>query len=394
MKRSYAIAAFWSVLVSPALFAQFSSGSTGSDGALNLTTAGTVVFDPVAMGLDPAGDNIFNFTTINIGPSTTVVMTANLVRNNSVIWLATGTVTISGTINLAGANGAAMAAANPGATRSPAEPGPGGFPGGVGAYLSSPATAGGGYGGGVAGSTNNGGSGSYLYNSLQLVPLVGGAGGGGAGLSGSTAGCNGGAGGGAIRIVSSTSISLTGNIYAYGGTGFSGTCAHEGGSGTGGAVHLIAPTVSGNGKIDVEGNTGNAGSGVVKISATTNTFAGTVTTASGSYTTVPLYAPPLPTGAASVKVVSVNGIPAPTEVTGSSLVPDFTVSTANPVTVNIAAQNIPIGTVVNLYLNSEQGNDSLVACAPLAGTLASSTASCTGATYPQGVSITYIKAVW
>jgi hypothetical protein len=51
--------------IAPALHAQFSSGSTGSDGALNLTTPGTTVFDPVAMGLNPAGDNIFNFTTIN-----------------------------------------------------------------------------------------------------------------------------------------------------------------------------------------------------------------------------------------------------------------------------------------------------------------------------------------
>ena len=384
--------AFGSLLATPALLAQFSSGSTGSDGALNLTTAGTVLFDPVAMGLDPAGDNIFNFTTINIGPSTTLKLTANLVRNNSVIWLATGNVTIAGTIDLSGANGATMSSSNPGATRSPAEPGPGGFPGGVGAYLSSPATAGGGYGGGAAGTNGSGGNGSYLYNSIQLVPLVGGAGGGGAGLfNGSIAGCNGGAGGGAIRIVSSTSISLTGSIYAYGGafSGFAGcNCTCGSGYGTGGAVHLIAPTVSGNGTISVSAY---GVSGVAKISATNLTFTGTI---SGTNTTGPLYNPPLPTGIASVKVLSVNGIAAPTEVTASPLVPDFTVSTASPVTVNIAAQNIPVGTVVTLHLTSEQGNDSSVTCAPLAGTLASSTASCTGATFPQGVTITEIQAVW
>ncbi len=116
--------------LTPAAQAQFSSGSTGSDGALNLTTGGTVIFDPVAMGLNPAGDNVFNFTTINIAANTTVVMTAGALRNRPVIWLATGNVTIAGKLNLQGADGALLNASNPGETRFPAMPGPGGFPGG------------------------------------------------------------------------------------------------------------------------------------------------------------------------------------------------------------------------------------------------------------------------
>src|SRR5260370_22971588 len=49
----------------------FSSGSTGSDGALNLTTPGTILLDPkdtATFGrvLDPDGYNVYNFTTINI----------------------------------------------------------------------------------------------------------------------------------------------------------------------------------------------------------------------------------------------------------------------------------------------------------------------------------------
>jgi hypothetical protein len=78
---------------------------------------------------------------------------------------------------------------------------------------------------------------------------------------------------------------------------------------------------------------------------------------------------------------------------GSLLAPDFTVTTS-PITVNIAAQYIPVGTVVKLYLTAEQGNDSVVTCAALAGTLASSTATCTGASFPQGVTIADIRAVW
>ena len=40
----------------------FTSGSTGSDGALSYTTPGTYNFDPSVGNLDPSGDNIFNFT--------------------------------------------------------------------------------------------------------------------------------------------------------------------------------------------------------------------------------------------------------------------------------------------------------------------------------------------
>lgn len=131
--------------------------------------------------------------------------------------------------------------------------------------------------------------------------------------------------------------------------------------------------------------------GVVKVSANPANIGGSVT---GQYTLGPLYNPPLPTGVPQVRVVSVNGVSAPSDVTGSQLAPDFTISTTGTVTVNISAAYIPVGTVVNLHLTSEQGNDATIACAALAGTLASSTASCNGVTFPQGVTITDIKAVW
>lgn len=374
--------------------AQFSSGSNNSDGALNLTTAGTVIFDPAAMGLNPAGDNVFNFTTINIGAGVTVIMKAGALRNRSVVWLASGAVTIAGTLNLSGTDGAIMNASNPGLNRSPAEPGPGGFPGGVGAYLNSPATAGGGFGGGAAGTASNGGTGSggvYSYFNSQLTPLLGGAGGGGGWKGTGTAGGNGGAGGGAIRIVSSTSINVTGHILAaYGfpngpiGPGFNGGLA------SGGVIHLIAPSITGNGEV----NTGNGGSsGVVKLSGSNinQTF---FTGFGGNVVIGGLYNPPLPSGVPVVSVVSVNGVAAPANPLASYLVPDVTINAATTVTVNIAAQNIPVGTVVNLSLTSEQGNDSIVTCAPLAGSIANSSASCSGASYPPGITITNIRATW
>lgn len=379
------------------LHAQFSSGSTGSDGALNLTTPGTVIFDPVAMGLNPAGDNVFNFTTINIASNVTLVMTADVLRNRPVIWLATGNVTIAGTIELSGANGATINSNNIGASRYPAMPGPGGFPGGVGAYQGSPATNGGGYGGGTT-TTSNGGNATYLYYSDQLVPLFGGAGGAGAQIDNGPAGGNGGAGGGAIRIVSSTSITINsnGSILAEGGTGgySPGSQPYYGGGGAGGAIHLIAPTVANSGTLNVSGGDGPAqglaGSGVIKVNATTSTGFTNNNAVVG-----PLYNPPLPTYVPSVKVVSVNGTAAPNDVMASILAPDFTVSTSSAVSVNIAAQYVPVGTVVTLYLNSEQGGDQVVTCAALSGSLASSTATCSGVNFPQGVvTTTNIRAVW
>jgi len=374
--------------MTPALEAQFNSGSTGSDGALNYTTAGTYTFDPQVLGLYPAGDNVFNFTTINIGANVTLNMPADVLRNRAVIWLASGNVTIAGTVNLAGANAATMSSSNPGQNRYPAMPGAGGFPGGLGQYLQSPATNGDGLGAGQT-TTSAGGSATYAYNSNELVPLVGGAGGAGGQIGTGTAGANGGAGGGAIRIVSSTSINVSGSILAYGGTGSNTLGGYGGGFGSGGAIHLVAPAVTNTGALNANGAVQPVG--VVKVSANTANIGGAIT---GLYTLGPLYNPPLPTAIPQVKVVSVNNVNAPTDVTGSQLAPDFTIGTMSAVTVNISAAYIPVGTVVNLHLTSEQGNDATVACAALAGTFAASTASCSGVTFPQGVTIADIKAVW
>src|SRR5262245_12168615 len=78
------------------------SGSNGSDGALNLTTPGTIVFDPAKFNppLDPDGDNVFHFTTITIGKDVTVKLKNVPLRGRAVIWLASGSVKIDGTIDL------------------------------------------------------------------------------------------------------------------------------------------------------------------------------------------------------------------------------------------------------------------------------------------------------
>ena len=385
--RSYLILVL--AAASAPLWAQFSSGSTGSDGALNLTAPGTVTLDPNTLPHSCA-NNVCNFTSINIGANTTVVLTSQLWRNASVVWLSQGDVTVSGAIKADGNAGATMNQSNPGLVRFPAAPGPGGFPGGVGGYLGQPAQPGAGFGGGAAGSAGSAGQqGIYSYYNLQLTPLVGGSGGGGGDQGTGLAGGNGGGGGGALRIVSATSITVDGAITSLGGaTGFPLGNAAFAGVGSGGVIHLIAPSVGGAGTL----NTHTGSSGVTEISSSNNTFPSPHV--SGTYVAAGLYAPPLPSGTPSVQVTSVNGVNAPAHPAADPMVPDVTINSGTPVSVAISAQNIPLNTTVTLYLTSENGPDSKITCGTLSGTIASSTATCTGVNFPSGVTITNILAVW
>src|SRR5450759_2881024 len=112
-------------LISNGLSAQtFNSGSNGTDGALNLTTSGVVTFDPAAIGMNPAGADVFNFTTINIGPGVTVKLFNGPLRGKPVVWLASGAVTIAGTLDLTGQSGSPINDLNQ-ADLHPADPGPG-----------------------------------------------------------------------------------------------------------------------------------------------------------------------------------------------------------------------------------------------------------------------------
>jgi hypothetical protein len=382
-------------------FAQaFNSGSTGSDGALSFTTPGTIDFDPVALGLNPAGDNIFNFTTVNIAAGVTVNMRASKLRERSVVWLASGAVTIAGTLSLTGATGYPAGAS--GNLRVPAEPGPGGYPGGVGVDISSPAQPGAGPGGGpingfgscasyaTVGSCEQAGA---VYGNSLLVPLRGGSG--GAGCPSSTcSGGGGGAGGGAIQIASSVSISVTGSLLANGGTqtggGFFGGPA---GMGSGGAIHLEAPLISGNGVVQAIGGqspTGSAGNGWIRVDTAANSFTGTITPGA---IFGPLFNVPLPSAVPAVSITSINSVAVPSVPTGSFTAPDVTITSTAAVPVAIAAANIPVGTVVNLIISSETGTDQVVQATPLAGTTASSTATAS-IIWPLGVSSVFIRPTW
>ena len=233
----------------------FDCGSTGAYGAMNITSSTNLQLPP---------DGIFNCTTITVASGATLTFSNNSL-NTPVYLLATGDVTINGTIDVSALGRLG---------------GPGGFDGGKGGSVIAGFSTGGdgaGPGGGStafatfgnAGYDRNGTpiSGGNLYGNLLLDPLIGGSG--CAGVSG-TPGADGRGGGGAVLIASNTRIVVSGLVNSSGATDFYG--AH---AGSGGAIRLVAPVVSGMGSLSVATpyvNGGTvAGRGRIRIDCTDNT---------------------------------------------------------------------------------------------------------------------------
>jgi hypothetical protein len=318
--------------------------STGADGALELTTPGTVVFDPRSFNppLNPSADNVFQFTTVHIGTGVTVKLSSKNL-SGPVFWLAQGPVQIDGTIDLSGDDGGLW----------PSLAGAGGFPGGA---------------PGKPGYTPAG----FNLNAF-LVPLVGGSGGSG----GTTQG--GGAGGGALLIASLTSITVDGKIIAKGGS------SSDGLGGNGGAIRLVAPLIDGSGgAISAMGGQPNGSDGGVRFESSNNRFQGTISTVhvfQGK--PLGLFLPPNPPP--SVRIVSINGV-----LLNSQL---FTINQPSAITVAVGAGNIPTGTVVELQCFSENGQNQTIKTSPLTGTLEHSQATAV-ASFPKGPSRCFATAEW
>jgi len=388
--------------VPPAFAQTFSSGSTGVDGAFTPPTGTTT------LTLPPSG--VFNFTTVNIASNATVKFTHNA-TNTPVTILATGNVTIAGTIDIRGADGGLSKLGSSVVGSNGGMGGPGGFDGGSGATAVVSTTGGSGLGpgGGVGSSGSTGGAGGagyvaaggagkgtafgrggLIYGTASLLPLVGGSGGGGGGAVVPHTGGGGGGGGGALVIASSGAITFTGGILAQGGIGggITGSGVSGGGGGSGGSVRLIATSVAGtNGSINVSGGNGGASTtsveggagspGRVRVEAFTNTLAVNLGTSSvgvlssGAPTSVTL------PNAPSLRITAVGGVAAPATPTGSFTVADVILppTTTNPVTVSLTAANIPIGTTVTVTVKGLYDAGTSTVSTPLTGTLASSTAN-------------------
>ena len=226
--------------------AQFSSGSTGSLGAL-APVSNTVVTLPA--------DGILNYTTVTIPSGVTVTFQRNT-DNTPVTLLAQGAVSIAGTITVSGQP--SVMGSSPGASRTAGGlGGPGGFSGGLGGIAGTINTMGGpgqGVRGGNPGLYGNHVTGDGAYGAetgfVTLIPLFGGSGGGGGSGPSSTSGMSGAGGGGALVLASTTQVTIqsTGQILANGGTGQldpPGNCNwYAAGAGSGGAIRLVAPTIT------------------------------------------------------------------------------------------------------------------------------------------------------
>jgi hypothetical protein len=414
---SFALSMPWPPTAARAQLNTFSSGSTGADGAFAPATSQTIQVPE---------SGVFNFTTINIPTGLTITYTRNS-KNSPVTILATGDVTIVGTISVAGGNGLN----NGGGGRG----GPGGYDGGaagfgfdtfVGATADGPgggggggsingASLGGGGGGGYASAGASGGgqtgsvagAGGPKYGSSTILPPIGGSGGGGGGaLSGNHAGAGGG-GGGAILIASSTNINFTGTINCTGGAGVnasSGGGGGAGGGGSGGAIRLVTNTITGSGVLNVSGGSaggaftslpagGSGGSGFVRIEAFN--FSGFTPNVPTSSVTFALPNPVSIPNGPTLRIVSVAGVSAPAAPLGSLAgVPDIVVptTTVNPVTVAIEAANIPVGTVVQVTLIPLNGTRTSAQTGPLSGSQTASTATASLA-LATGMSVLTASAV-
>jgi len=95
----------------------------------------------------------------------------------------------------------------------------------------------------------------------------------------------------------------------------------------------------------------------------------------------------------SIRVVSIGGVPVPTNPHGEFTVPDVVINVSTPVVFAVEAHNIPLGTIAKIYLQSEDATDQVIDSTPLSGTIESSTASAS-VTVPRGMSRGTVRATW
>jgi hypothetical protein len=313
---------FLAVFLSASIVARaqsFSSGSTGADGALDLSSG------PCQRQIQLPESGILNYTTIYIPTNCGVSFKPNF-RNTPVIMLAQGSVIIDGQIIVNAS------------TSQAGEPGPGGFNGGAGTNA-----IGGQNGFGPGGGTTGSHNGTWV-GSLSLVPIVGGSGG---------WGIPGGGGGGAIVIASSGTIALSGKIWADGvyGANFLST-------GSGGAIRLVANSINVSGSFEARGGFGiSTGpgfcTGVVRLEAPAGSL-----TYTGSSDPLPILSTTINSqivsdnSTPSLSITSIGGFP----VSYTSGRPDsvdliLPNQINDPVRVVVQAHNIPVGTQVNLGIS-------------------------------------------
>lgn len=360
------------VLLAVAAQAQQVPGADGSDGVLNVTSDQTIDLGLAAPAQwdspSPAQHGVYDaakwavvlkYSSVTVASGRTLTF-LNHPSRAPLMLLVNGNVAINGTLNVAGG-----ATTN---TFAPAEPGPGGFRGGVACGTvggSVPGSAGFGPGGGstpgpgICGGPGAAGMRSYGLNSG--IPLIGGSGG-SHWDNGSSWG--GGAGGGAILIAATGTVTINGLLTANGGVA-TGSFVHDRG-GSGGEVRLVCAAVVGSGSIQAIGNTGG-GAGLIRGESNNWAITGVVTP-SPSLVAAPAVANywAVPTAA----ITSVDSNPVPAEPLARINFPNFDVRAprfaGNTVVIETRGLNAVAG-AVRLRAVSLSGADQLIDAALVSG---------------------------
>ncbi len=278
--------------------------------------------------------------------------------------------------------------------------GRGGYRGGEGAYqLVNFASDGGSglgpAGGGGAGATAASGAGFGRYIGIpELLPLAGGSGGGGGRSTSNAQSCSGGGGGGgggALLLAVNGTVTINGVIEADGGNGGSAgssSCSTAGAPGAGGAIRIVAGTITGSGNLYARAQQGSsrrnkAGDGRIRLEAFNNSLPGTATdpVASRSPSPGPLTAPLAPRVAITAvqgETLSVyNGEPIATLAQGVFGRTDVSLPFPGPVTVDLATDQVPSGTTVEVRFKPNPGGPPVTQTATLDPLACDATGHCT-----------------
>jgi hypothetical protein len=364
LKWAAIVAVIWTF--APALMAQLSIPSDGSDGALNVTDYTTNVVDlsqavtgtwtdaSTTLGNGVYDSNqwavVFKYTSVTI-PAHSAVVFLNHPTHAPVVWLVQSNVDIEGQLSLDGQ----------GASYDPInlpEPGPGGFRGGSEAL------------GNTGGSGGFGPGGYYLdhgsysdyhsYGNVQIVPLIGGSGGSAQTQFGDNV--NGGGGGGAILIAASETITINGSLHASGAAG--------GGAywSSGGAIRLVADQVLGIGDIFA---TSGEHPGRIRIEANTTSSNLYVEPTTVSVSPAPLVIFP-GAGAPTATIVSIAGLTPPSDpkaaMTVSGAGDDLIISTNGTITITVQTANFPTNGTVIVYVKPRNGSQGVYTAGLTSGT--------------------------
>jgi plastocyanin len=353
--------------------------SDGSDGQLYVTNNTCIDLAQAVTGLwndnnsANAGKGIydsnrwavvFKYTNVYVAAGATVTF-SNHPNRAPVVWLVSGDATIDGTVSVNGQD-----CVN---TPALAEPGPGGFRGGMARYSDS-ATPSAGFGpgggglraGGSFGTTGAGNAGlAPPYGNPSLLPLIGGSGGGGDEFN-TSSGRGGGAGGGAILIACARQLSVNGAVTSRGGNGMSEHYGSRTSGGSGGGLRLVSETLDGSGTLDASGGAGaegGASGGAGRIRIERVSYAGThAVVPEPSVLQLDPGATPLiwpATNAPTVRIVSIGGqaMPADPRAAFGGAGPDVAIPETNLTTVVLVTTNVEEAATVIVRVTPRANTD-------------------------------------